>query len=203
MAKPIKVGSYNAGQLTPVVVTKLFQSCDIILIQRFPLKYQDQFDDCYVVENWQGTGMFVKGAQGVVSHKLPNNNLKSNPAQGKNIPLFKIGELTMISCLPSFNVPSAGRPIIEQLEFIMDLVDGPTAIIGDMHQEDIHINHLYKKYRLINHIQEPTFTNRNGTKYSLDKILTTPDVNVSDIKIHSDMVNNNNEHYPFECSIQI
>ncbi len=197
----MKIGSYvwYHNRTDPVEIMRLFQHCDVILIQRFPLHYERYFGYCSTVENWQGYGMLVKGPGNITYRELPNNLPNPNGSQGKWIPILNINGLKIISTLPSYDIENQ----TEQLDFIMSLADNNTVIAGDMHWEDQHINSLYIKHQLINHMQLPTFTGQYGEKLSLDKILTTKDVTITDIVVHSDLATNNIEHYPLEFTINV
>ena len=197
----MKIGSYvwYYNRQDPVEIMRLFQHCDVILIQRFPLNYTKYFGNCQVIENWKQHGMLVKGPGNITYHELPNNNPQPNMSQGKYIPVLDIDGFKIISSLPSYNIDNQN----EQLEFVMGLADDNSVIVGDMHWEDTHINNLYIKYQLINHIKQPTFTGVRGERLSLDKVLTKSNISVSDVIVHEQLAHNNIEHYPLEFTIHV
>ena len=200
----IRVGSYvwYHNRKDPLPITALFKDCDVILIQRFPVNLTKYFGDCYVVENWQGHGMLVKGHGRLDVFELSENKVSPNFSQGKHIPVLHMGDLNIISCLPSYDIPGQQA----QLDQIMQLANSypePTVVAGDMHWEDHHINSLYIKHQLINHMYKSTFTGRHGEQLSLDKILTNAGIEISDIIVHDNLANNNIEHYPMEFTINV
>ena len=204
----MRVGSYvwYHDRTDAQEISKLFQHCDVILCQRFPLEYRHLFPvnpaTNTIAENWQGHGMLTTGAGNVMLHNLVNNTVEPNFSQGRIIPILKLPNLSIINCLPSYDIPGQ----LEQIEQIMTLkalLPGPVVICGDMHYEDHALNNLYAKHGLTNHMMEKTFTNPRGERLSLDKILTTPDVQITDIVVHSELAKNRIEHYPFEFTIDV
>ena len=201
----IRVGSYvwYYNRKDPLPITTLFKDCDVILIQRFPINLTKYFGDCHVVENWQRHGMLVKGRGKLeVFELLQNEDVSPNLSQGKYIPVLRMGNLNIVSSLPSYGIPGH----YDQLEQVMEIANSyqePTVVAGDMHWEDQHINSLYIKHQLINHMHSPTFTGQHGERLSLDKILTNSGVEISDIVVHENLAKNNIEHYPMEFTINV
>jgi hypothetical protein len=204
----LRIGSYvwYHDRTDALEISELFQHCDVILCQRFPLKYRDLFPinsaTNSIVENWKAHGMLTTGDGNVMLHNLVNNTVEPNSSQGRCIPILKHPQVNIINCLTSYDIPSQMEQI-EQVMTLKELLSGPVVICGDMHYEDHALNNLYAKHNLINHMTEYTFTNPRGERLSLDKILTTPDVEISDITVHSRLAKNRIEHYPFEFTINV
>ena len=197
----LRVGSYvwYHERNDPETIARLFKECNVILLQRVPRRYTANFGDCHFIENWQNRGMMTKGGRNISVSELPENHVVPNFSQGRYVPILDLGVCKIINCLPSYDIPSSHR----QLDYIMSLADDNTVIVGDMHWEDAHINSLYIKHQLINHMHKPTFTGRHGEQLSLDKILTNTGIEISDIIVHDNLANNNIEHYPMEFTINV
>ena len=195
----IQVGSYvwHHDRRDPTPIMKVFSECDVILIQRFPASLRSYFGDCWYIENWQSHGMLVKGCKKITTVELPNNDVPNNQSQGKYIPILHMDNFKIISCLTSYDHTGMD----EQLDFVCSLVDDDCILTGDMHRQDQFINNLYNKYQLTNHMEYNTFTNPNGDRIGLDKIITKSNIAINNVRVHEELAHNTIEHYPFEFTI--
>lgn len=206
----IRVGSYvwYHDRTSPLAIMDLFSKCDVVLLQRFPLKHKKWFGSSRVIENWVGHGMLTRGEGKIDVWELQHNDIEPNASQGRYIPVLKHPQVNIINCLTSYDLPGRKdfNPMINQLEQVMQItqeLEGPTVICGDMHYEDKFISKFYQKYQLKNYMKANTFTNPRGNRISLDKILTTDDVEIKDIQVHQKQAHNRIEHYPFEFTINV
>tara|TARA_Y100001937_G_C7114730_1_gene329571 strand:+ start:958 stop:1554 length:597 start_codon:yes stop_codon:yes gene_type:complete len=197
----IRVGSYvwYHDRRDPTDIMKQFGECDVILLQRFPNALRSYFGDCWYIENWQSHGMLVRGCKQITTIELPNNIVPENQSQGKYIPILHMDNCKIISCLTSYD--HAGMD--EQLDFVCSLIDDDCILTGDMHREDQFINNLYNKYELTNHMEYNTFTNPNGNRIGLDKILTKSNIAINNVRVHEELAHNTIEHYPYEFTINV
>jgi len=198
----IKVGSYvwYFDRTDPTPIMQVFSDCDVMLIQRFPKNLVSYFGDCWFIENYKSHGMLVRGCKNIATYELPHNTGHNEAqSQGKHIPVLHMDNCKIINCLTSYD--HAGMN--QQLDFVASLVEDDCILTGDMHREDRFINDIYNKYELTNHMKHNTFTNPNGNKLGLDKILTKSNISITDIVVHEELAKNTIEHYPYEFTINV
>ena len=200
----IRVGSYVwfYDRTSPLAIMDLFSKCDVVLMQRFPLRHKKWFGQSRVIENWQEHGMLTRGEGKINVWELQNNDVEPNFSQGRYIPVLKTPEVNIVNCLTSYDIPGQ-KDQLEQVMQITQELEGPTVVCGDMHYEDRAISKLYEKYQLKNYMKANTFTNPRGIRISLDKILATAGVEIKDIQVHQKLAHNRIEHYPFEFTINV